>query len=108
MGCCILLPGSPSLRSLPLLVSVHMQVRIPAVPLCRMSEEALSDRVFVHELTGVLDGYFNDNWGSASSRAMDWDAMKVVLRGECMKITYGVKQQFLSDLDRLEKRLGAI
>ncbi|KAJ1081010.1 hypothetical protein NDU88_001197 [Pleurodeles waltl] len=54
----------------------------------------------------VIEHYFTENWGRASTRAVEWDAMKVVLRGEFLKVTYGVKPQHSRSLDVLEKRLG--
>ncbi|KAJ1129927.1 hypothetical protein NDU88_008287 [Pleurodeles waltl] len=41
-------------------------------------------------------------------RGVDRDAMKMVLHGKCLKVTYGMKQQLSRSLDTLEQRLGTL
>ncbi|KAJ1180507.1 hypothetical protein NDU88_005728 [Pleurodeles waltl] len=92
----------------PLLFSYQTSRRAPWVPLWWMKAEALADPKFTHTVSYVLDHYFKENWNSTTTQATEWDAMKLVLREECMKTMYGVKMQLTSMVDVQEKILGVL
>ncbi|KAJ1123991.1 hypothetical protein NDU88_002455 [Pleurodeles waltl] len=76
--------------------------RILGIPLWKMRAEALTDPVYVQSVNEALDHYFEEKCEIANTRVTKYDAMKVVLREECVKVTYEVKMQFRHMLDQDE------
>ncbi|KAJ1204763.1 hypothetical protein NDU88_000201 [Pleurodeles waltl] len=50
----------------------------------RLQPRLLLDPPFRHELSQHISAYFKLNNGTASPRALEWDAPEVVVRGICM------------------------
>ncbi|KAJ1187626.1 hypothetical protein NDU88_004401 [Pleurodeles waltl] len=44
----------------------------------------------------------------SGTRACDWEALKVVLRGLCLRATYGVKRQLENDVSKHENTLSEL
>ncbi|KAJ1194451.1 hypothetical protein NDU88_003739 [Pleurodeles waltl] len=80
----------------------------PGIPFWRTRTKALTDPVFSEVVRETVDHYFAENWGSVSTRGTEWDALKVELQGEFLKVKYGVKQQLTRSLDALEQHLGTL
>ncbi|KAJ1156626.1 hypothetical protein NDU88_009344 [Pleurodeles waltl] len=78
------------------------------MPLWRLRAKALTDPLFMATVNKTLTCYFNENRGSASNRARDWEAMKIVLRGIYIKMTYRGRQQLERDITAHEQHLGAL
>ena len=83
----------------------------PAVPLWRMRPEALADPIYASMVDDTLTNYFRNNWGTTGTtgtRGVEWEALTVVLRGECLKTTYGLEKRIASHekvLAKLEREL---
>ncbi|KAJ1099912.1 hypothetical protein NDU88_005005 [Pleurodeles waltl] len=70
-----------------------------------MRADALTDSVFMQIVDESVDHSFEENWESAANCATEWDAMKVVLKGDCMKMTYDIKMQLMRMTDVHEGNL---
>ncbi|KAJ1206455.1 hypothetical protein NDU88_001860 [Pleurodeles waltl] len=58
--------------------------------------------------TGVLNGYFNTNWGMAAARGNKWEALKVVNRGKSLSKTYGIRKRLAQELMQQEDILATL
>ena len=76
----------------------------------RFQPVMLEDQAFREDLAAHILEYFELNDKSTSSRIMEWEAFKVVLRGFCMSKTVGLRReldaQLLSMEDRIRKLEG--
>ena len=52
--------------------------------LWRLTPEVLSDPEGQAVLTKAMTEYMINNWGSSQSHTIEWEAMKSVLRGQCL------------------------
>ncbi|KAJ1203040.1 hypothetical protein NDU88_006835 [Pleurodeles waltl] len=68
----------------------------------------LSDPEYKKDLQDVLVGYFQRNWGTAGTRGLKWEALKVVIRGESLSKTYGTRQRLELELMRQEEELATL
>ena len=57
-------------------------------------------------IQGNISEYLPLNWGSTSNRGMEWDALKAVVRGKCMSLTYGVRRILQGELKDEEAELA--
>ncbi|KAJ1164111.1 hypothetical protein NDU88_004557 [Pleurodeles waltl] len=48
------------------------------------------------------------NWGTATTRGVKWGALKVVIRGESLSKTYGIRKRLDQEVARQEKVLTAL
>ncbi|KAJ1186710.1 hypothetical protein NDU88_003491 [Pleurodeles waltl] len=72
---------------------------MPAIPpLWCMWPEFLGDHESRRDIQEVLAGYFNENWTTALSRGLEWEALKVVIRGESLTKTYGIRNKLDREL----------
>ena len=46
----------------------------------------------------ALIEYMDTNWGSASNRATEWEAMKAMVSGRCIGLTCGVRRKIDREL----------
>ena len=53
--------------------------------------EALGDSTFRNTIAERLTQYFETNADTTSSRAIEWDAHKAAIRGQCISTIWGVK-----------------
>ncbi|KAJ1213558.1 hypothetical protein NDU88_001192 [Pleurodeles waltl] len=83
----------------PFLLECETHMPRPAIPLWRLRPEDLQD---------VLVGYFHTNWGTAGTRGLEWEALKVVIRGESLSKTYGIRQCLDRELPRQEEVLATL
>ncbi|XP_078527931.1 uncharacterized protein LOC144802337 [Lissotriton helveticus] len=77
----------------------------PRVPLWKLRPETLEDPLFGEALAEGVALYFTDNEGTVDSRATEWDAFKVVVRGICIKDYVGVRKVLLGDLAKADAKL---
>ncbi|KAJ1160206.1 hypothetical protein NDU88_000708 [Pleurodeles waltl] len=56
----------------------------------------------------VLAGYFNETWTTALSRGLEWEALKVVIRGENLAKTYGIRKKLDRELAQQGDALNAL
>ncbi|KAJ1199756.1 hypothetical protein NDU88_003589 [Pleurodeles waltl] len=77
----------------------------PAIPLWRLRPDLLSDPEYKKDLQDVLVGYFHTNWGTAGTRGSEWKALKVVIIGESLSKTYGIRHRLDRELTSQEANL---
>ncbi|KAJ1158339.1 hypothetical protein NDU88_011030 [Pleurodeles waltl] len=65
----------------PLLLEYSMHIRRPAIALWRLRPDLLGNPEYKKDLQKVLVGYFHMNWGTAGTRGLEWEALKVDIRG---------------------------
>ncbi|KAJ1143464.1 hypothetical protein NDU88_009773 [Pleurodeles waltl] len=68
-----------------------------------LSPAALEDPVYREELRTYLVDHININKGSAGSRHVEWETLKVATRGHCMGQSVGIKRTLERELIHLEK-----
>ncbi|KAJ1117750.1 hypothetical protein NDU88_005947 [Pleurodeles waltl] len=56
----------------------------------------------------VLAGYFSENWTTALSHGLEWETLKVVLRGEGLAKTYCLRKKLDRELAQQEDALNAL
>ncbi|KAJ1116364.1 hypothetical protein NDU88_004579 [Pleurodeles waltl] len=79
-----------------------------AIPLWRLCPDLLGDPEYKKDLQVALDGYFSTNCGTAMTRGLEWEALKVVIRGESLSKTYGIRKRLDRELTQQEEVLTAI
>ncbi|KAJ1170710.1 hypothetical protein NDU88_002583 [Pleurodeles waltl] len=73
-----------------------------------MRPELLGDHEYRHDIQEVLAGYFSENWTTALSRGLEWETLKVVIRGESLAKTYGIRKKLDRELAQQEDALNAL
>ncbi|KAJ1174746.1 hypothetical protein NDU88_000039 [Pleurodeles waltl] len=92
----------------PLLLECETHIPKPAIPLWRLRPDLLGDPEYKQDLQGVLNGYFSENWGTAMIRGIEWEALKVVIRGKSLSKTYGIRKHLDRELTQQEDVLAAL
>ncbi|KAJ1193947.1 hypothetical protein NDU88_003242 [Pleurodeles waltl] len=92
----------------PLLLECETCIPKPAIPLWRQCPDLLGDPEYKQDLQGVLNGYFSANWGTATTRGIEWEALKIVIRGESLSKTYGIRKRLDRELTQQEDVLTAL
>ncbi|KAJ1161246.1 hypothetical protein NDU88_001733 [Pleurodeles waltl] len=82
--------------------------RMGRAPDPKMAAAIAGDLEYKKYLQDPLDGYFHINWGTAGTRGSEWEALKVVIRGESLSKTYGIRQRLDRQLTQQEEVLAAI
>ncbi|KAJ1206105.1 hypothetical protein NDU88_001514, partial [Pleurodeles waltl] len=90
------------------LLECETYVPKPAIPLSHLRPDLLSDPEYKQDLQGALNDYFSTNWGMASARGVEWEALKVVIRVESLSKTYGIRKRLDQELTRQEDVLTAL
>ncbi|KAJ1145165.1 hypothetical protein NDU88_011456 [Pleurodeles waltl] len=67
-----------------------------------------SDPEYKQDLQGVLNDYFSTNWGKATARDIDCNALKVVIRGESLSKMYDIRKRLDRELTQQEDVLAAL
>ncbi|KAJ1099059.1 hypothetical protein NDU88_004163 [Pleurodeles waltl] len=92
----------------PLLLEYKTHTARPAIPLWRLRPDILGDTENKKDLQEVLVGYFLMYWGTAGTRGLEWEALKVVIRGESLSKTYGTRQRLDQELTRQGEVLATL
>ncbi|KAJ1156019.1 hypothetical protein NDU88_008744 [Pleurodeles waltl] len=92
----------------PLLLECETHIPKPVIPLWRLRPGLMGDPENKQDLQGVLNGYFSTNWGAAMARGIEWEALKVVIRGESLSKTYGIRKRLDQELTQQENVLAAL
>ncbi|KAJ1217095.1 hypothetical protein NDU88_004690 [Pleurodeles waltl] len=92
----------------PLFLECETHMPKPAIPLWRLRPDLLGDPEYKKDLQGVLDGYLSTNWGTATTRGLELEALKVVIRRESFSKTYGIRQHLDRELMQQEEVLAAV
>ncbi|KAJ1127523.1 hypothetical protein NDU88_005922 [Pleurodeles waltl] len=92
----------------PLLLECGTHTPRPAVPLRRMRPELLGDLEYRRDIQEALTSYFGGNLTTAQSRSIEWEALKVVIRGESLTKTYVIRKKIDLELTQQEDTLGAL
>ncbi|KAJ1125109.1 hypothetical protein NDU88_003547 [Pleurodeles waltl] len=99
---------SGSYQTMPLSFWNVKHVPKPAISLWRLWSDLLSDPKYKQDLQGALNGYFSTNWSTATARGVEWESLKVVIRGESLSKTYGIRKHLDQELTRQEDVLTAL
>lgn len=81
--------------------------RIP-IPTWKLNPSLLEDSVFHSTLNTAIINYFAEKANTTSSRQIEWDAFKTVLRGAAISRRVGECTTLLTSLTDVENRLGAL
>ncbi|KAJ1131199.1 hypothetical protein NDU88_009538 [Pleurodeles waltl] len=73
-----------------------------------MRPELLGDHEYRHDIQEALNGYFGENWTTAQSRSIEWEALKVVIRGESLTKTYSIRMKLDQELVQQEDSLNTL
>ncbi|KAJ1189441.1 hypothetical protein NDU88_006186 [Pleurodeles waltl] len=92
----------------PLLLECATHIPRPAILLWRLRPDLLGNPEYKKDLQDVLVGYFHTNWGTEGTRGLEWEALKVVIKGESLSKTYGIRQRLDQELMRHEEVLVAL
>ncbi|KAJ1162824.1 hypothetical protein NDU88_003289 [Pleurodeles waltl] len=92
----------------PLLLESETHIPKPVIPLWHLRPDLLGDPEYYQDRQGSLDGYFSTNWGTAMARGVKWEALKVVIIGESLSKTYGIRKRLDQELTRQEDVLTAL
>ncbi|KAJ1216811.1 hypothetical protein NDU88_004410 [Pleurodeles waltl] len=92
----------------PLLLECETHMPRPAIPLWRLHPDLLGDPEYKKDLQDVLVGYFHMIWGMAGTLGLEWEALKVVIRGQSLSKTYGIRQHLDRELTRQEEVLAGL
>ncbi|KAJ1088540.1 hypothetical protein NDU88_001697 [Pleurodeles waltl] len=92
----------------PLLLTVQWGRKRSTIPTWCLQSEALLDQPFREELNTCIRQYWDLNAGSTDSRATEWDAQKVVVRGHCLSASWGACRSLHTEVVTLEKELRAL
>ncbi|KAJ1084387.1 hypothetical protein NDU88_004536 [Pleurodeles waltl] len=92
----------------PLLLECGTHAPRPAVLLWRMRPELLGDLKYRRDIQEALTGYFARNWTTAKSCGIEWEALKVMIRGESLTKTYGIRKKLELELTQQEDAPGAL
>ncbi|KAJ1157062.1 hypothetical protein NDU88_009777 [Pleurodeles waltl] len=74
----------------PVLLALQWGLPMQRLPSWRMPPDLLMDLACRKALAGALADYLETYWNSATTKALGWEALKVVMHGACMVVTYGV------------------
>ncbi|KAJ1175197.1 hypothetical protein NDU88_000488 [Pleurodeles waltl] len=75
------------------------------VPSWGLQPAVLEDHALRAEKAETLTHYFAESWGTSTSKLMDWEAMKVVLRGHFIRAVVGARATTDKDLTQVEASL---
>ncbi|KAJ1191943.1 hypothetical protein NDU88_001256 [Pleurodeles waltl] len=89
----------------PLLLECGTHAPRLAISLWRMRPELLGDLEYRRDIQEALIGYFGGNWTTAKSRGIEWEALKVVIRGESLNKTYSIRKKLDQELAQQEDAL---
>ncbi|KAJ1176463.1 hypothetical protein NDU88_001743 [Pleurodeles waltl] len=92
----------------PLLLECETHIPKPVIPLWHLRPDLLGDLEYKKDLQDVLNGYFSANWGTATTCGIEWEATKLVIRGESLSKSYGIRKCLDRDLKQQEDALAAI
>ncbi|KAJ1201001.1 hypothetical protein NDU88_004818 [Pleurodeles waltl] len=73
-----------------------------------MRPELLGDHEYRRDIQEALTGYFSGNRSTAQSRGIEWEALKVVIRGESLAKTYGIQKKLDQELAQQKDALNAL
>ncbi|KAJ1197494.1 hypothetical protein NDU88_001351 [Pleurodeles waltl] len=86
----------------PLLLECGTHTPRPVIPVWRMQPELLGNHNYRQDIQEALNGYFSENCTTAQSRGIEWGALKVVIRGESLTKTYGIRKKLDQELAQQE------
>ncbi|KAJ1197785.1 hypothetical protein NDU88_001633 [Pleurodeles waltl] len=75
-------------------------------PYALLRAELLDDTEYKKDLQDVLNGYFSANCGTAKTRGVEWEALKVVIRGRSLSKSYGIRKRLDRELTQQEDALA--
>ncbi|KAJ1091423.1 hypothetical protein NDU88_004549 [Pleurodeles waltl] len=78
------------------------------IPTCRLQPTMLEDQVFRSATGEALSKWLSDNWVTFTSKLIDWEVMKAVLRFHCIRSIIGVKADLQNNGSRIETSIGVL
>ncbi|KAJ1116887.1 hypothetical protein NDU88_005092 [Pleurodeles waltl] len=73
-----------------------------------MPPDLLVDPACQEAIAGALVDYLECNLHSATTKELGWEALKAVIHGACMGVTYGVQRQLEATLGAQDRRLAVL
>ncbi|KAJ1170451.1 hypothetical protein NDU88_002328 [Pleurodeles waltl] len=73
-----------------------------------MRPELPGDPEYMGDIQAALDGYFSVNWSTTRIRGIEWEALKVVIRGKSFGKSYGIREKLEQELTQQEDVLAAL
>ncbi|KAJ1166338.1 hypothetical protein NDU88_006742 [Pleurodeles waltl] len=73
-----------------------------------MWPELLGDHEYRRDIQEALNGYFGENWTTAQSCGIEWEALKVVVRGKSLTKTYNIRKKLDQELAQQEDALNTL
>ncbi|KAJ1108369.1 hypothetical protein NDU88_005745 [Pleurodeles waltl] len=92
----------------PFLLECGTHTPRPAIPLWRMRQELLGELEYRLDLQEALTGYFGGNWTTVQSCCIEWEALKVIIRGKSLTMTYSIQKKLDQELAQQEDALGVL
>ncbi|KAJ1112927.1 hypothetical protein NDU88_001188 [Pleurodeles waltl] len=92
----------------PLILECETLVPKPPIPLWHLQPDLLGDPEYKQDLKGGQMCYSITNWGTATSQGVEWDALKLGIRGESLSKTCGIRKCLDQELTRQEDVLTAL
>ncbi|KAJ1157586.1 hypothetical protein NDU88_010292 [Pleurodeles waltl] len=74
----------------------------------RLRPELLGDLEYKVDMWMALDGYFRTNWSTTRTRGTEWEALNVVIRGESIGKSYGIRKKLERELTQQEEALTTL
>ncbi|KAJ1179401.1 hypothetical protein NDU88_004635 [Pleurodeles waltl] len=78
----------------------------PVIPLWCMRPELLGNHEYRRDIQEALKGYLGENWTTAQSRGIEWEALKIVIRVESLTKTYSIRKKLDQELPQQEDALN--
>lgn len=83
--------------------------RVPTpVSTWKLQPQLLEDAPFRLALSSTITHYLNENWNTATTRLIEWDALKVVIRGAAIGQVVGARQEIHKQLIDTEQKLNTL
>ena len=92
----------------PVTLQCRRGEKMPGILLWRLRSEALGDVGFREEVREIMEGHFNTNWNMTAHRCSEWNALKVVMRGECISKISGSRVSLEAELKSSEEDLARL
>ncbi|KAJ1200418.1 hypothetical protein NDU88_004242 [Pleurodeles waltl] len=89
----------------PLIATLRWGTQLSRTPSWRLQPALLRDPPFREQLADTIAFYFTINNQTATTRAIEWDGHKVVIRGMCIGAAGGIQHTLLLELHDTEEKL---
>ncbi|KAJ1135282.1 hypothetical protein NDU88_001723 [Pleurodeles waltl] len=92
----------------PLLLECETHTPRPKILMWRLRPELLGDPEYKGDMRMDLNGYFTVKWSTTLTQGIEWEALNVVIRGESIGKTFGIRKKLEWELTQQEDVLTAL